>query len=248
MAREKTNGEKILNYPLELITPALEKNGIAFDDTALERLDKYAELLVQWNEKINLTAITDPEDIVIKHFLDCALLLKCVNIPEGGKVIDVGTGAGFPGMVLKILRPDIKLTLLDGLNKRLVFLNEVLSELGLEARTVHMRAEEAGKASAHREQYDLVTARAVARLSTLYEYCLPLCRIGGIFCSMKGPSAHEELAEAKRAASILGGDKGEIKLETLTGEETRAFIITKKISQTPPKYPRISAKISKQPL
>lgn len=237
-----------LKYPLELMTAVLDKNGIAYDDTVLNRLDKYAEMLVLWNEKINLTAITDPEGIVIKHFLDCALLLKHVELPEGASVIDVGTGAGFPGVVLKIFRPDIKLTLLDGLNKRLVFLNEVLSELGLEARTVHLRAEEAGKAAAHRESYDLVTARAVARLNTLYEYCLPLCRVGGVFCSMKGPSAKEELTEAKRAASILGGDKGVIKTETLTGEETRAFVITKKISQTPPKYPRISAKISKQPL
>ena len=237
-----------MKYPLELMTTVLDKNGIKYDEKVLERLDKYAEMLVEWNEKINLTAITDPEGIVIKHFLDCALLLKYVDMPKGATVIDVGTGAGFPGMVLKIFRPDIELTLLDGLNKRLVFLNEVLTALGLKARTVHLRAEEAGKAAAHRESYDLVTARAVARLNTLYEYCLPLCKVGGVFCSMKGPSAEEELAEAARAAGILGGSKGEIKLETLTGEEKRAFVITKKISQTPPKYPRISAKISKQPL
>ncbi len=237
-----------MNYPLELMTVVLDKNGIKYDDTVLSRLQKYAEMLCEWNEKINLTAITDPEGIVIKHFLDSAMLLKQVDIPENASVIDVGTGAGFPGVVLKIFRPDIKLTLLDGLNKRLVFLNEVLSALELDGRTVHMRAEEAGKAAAHREKYDLVTARAVARLNTLYEYCLPLCKVGGVFCSMKGPSAGEELAEAKRAAAILGGDKAEIKTETLTGEETRAFVITKKISQTPPKYPRISAKISKQPL
>lgn len=237
-----------MKYPFELMTTVLDKEGIAYDDNVLSRLEKYADMLCEWNEKINLTAITDPEGIVVKHFLDCALLLKHVNIPENGKVIDVGTGAGFPGVVLKIFRPDIDLTLLDGLNKRLVFLNEVLSALELSARTVHMRAEEAGKAAAHREKYDLVTARAVARLNTLYEYCLPLCKVGGVFCSMKGPSASEELTEAKKAAGILGGGKAEIKLETLTGEETRSFVITKKISQTPPKYPRISAKISKQPL
>ncbi len=237
-----------MNYPLELITPVLDKNGIKYDAAVLSRLDRYAELLVEWNEKINLTAITDPEGIVIKHFLDCAMLLTAVEIPENASVIDVGTGAGFPGVVLKIFRPDIRLTLLDGLNKRLVFLNEVLTELGLEAETVHMRAEEAGKAAAHREQYDLVTARAVAQLRTLYEYCLPLCKVGGVFCSMKGPSAAEELREAARAAAVLGGDKGKIKEITLTGEEARSFVITKKISQTPPKYPRISAKISKQPL
>lgn len=237
-----------MKYPFELMTSVLDREGIAYDDTVLSRLEKYADMLREWNEKINLTAITDPEGIVIKHFLDCALLLKQVNIPQNGSVIDVGTGAGFPGMVLKIFRPDIELTLLDGLNKRLVFLNEVLSSLDLSARTVHMRAEEAGKAEAHREKYDLVTARAVAQLRTLYEYCLPLCKVGGIFCSMKGPSAADELSEAKKAASVLGGDKGKIITETLTGEETRTFVITKKISQTPPKYPRISAKISKQPL
>ncbi len=237
-----------MNYPFELMTAVLDREGIVYDETVLSRLEKYADMLIEWNEKINLTAITDPEGIVVKHFLDCALLLKQVNIPEGAKVIDVGTGAGFPGVVLKIFRPDIELTLLDGLNKRLIFLNEVLSALDLSARTVHMRAEEAGKAAAHREKYDLVTARAVAQLRTLYEYCLPLCKVGGVFCSMKGPSAKDELLEAKKAASILGGDKGKITEETLTGEETRTFVITKKISQTPPKYPRISAKISKQPL
>ena len=237
-----------MKYPFEHMTSLLDREGIAYDDTVLSRLEKYADMLREWNEKINLTAITDPEGIVVKHFLDCALLLKQVNIPQNGSVIDVGTGAGFPGMVLKIFRPDIELTLLDGLNKRLVFLNEVLSSLDLSARTVHMRAEEAGKAAAHREKYDLVTARAVAQLRTLYEYCLPLCKVGGIFCSMKGPSAADELSEAKKAASVLGGDKGKIITETLTGEETRTLVITKKISQTPPKYPRKSAKISKQPL
>ncbi len=237
-----------MNYPFELMTSVLDKNGIKYDDTVLARLEKYADMLIEWNEKINLTAITDPEGIVVKHFLDCALILKQVEIPQNAKVIDVGTGAGFPGVVLKIFRPDIELTLLDGLNKRLGFLNEVLSTLDLSARTVHMRAEEAGKAAAHREQYDLVTARAVAQLRTLYEYCLPLCKVGGVFCSMKGPSAKDELRDAKRAAAVLGGDTGKITEETLTGEEIRTFVITKKISQTPPKYPRISAKISKQPL
>ena len=237
-----------MNCPLELITPVLQQNRIPFDETVLSRLNRYAEMLVEWNEKINLTAITDPEGIVIKHFLDCALLLKYVDLKDGAKVIDVGTGAGFPGVVLKIFRPEIDLTLLDGLNKRLLFLNEVTAELGLSAKTVHLRAEEAGKAAAHREQYDLVTARAVARLSTLYEYCLPLCKVGGVFCSMKGPSAREEIVESKRASALLGGAEAKLYLETLTGEEQRAFVITKKISQTPSKYPRISAKISKQPL
>ena len=237
-----------MNYPLELMLDPLKELGIELDDTAKERLIKYADLLTQWNEKINLTAITDPEGIVVKHFLDCALLLTAVKLPEKARVVDVGTGAGFPGMVLKILRPDIEITLMDGLNKRLVFLDEVAVVLNLEVKTVHLRAEEAGKNQGYRERFDLATARAVSRLNVLYEYCLPLVKVGGTFCAMKGPSAAEELSEAKRAGGILGGGKAEIKETTLTGEEKRCFVITKKISQTPPKYPRISAKISKQPL
>lgn len=237
-----------MSYPFELMLPTIEKYGIKCDEKALERLSLYADLLREWNEKMNLTAITDPEGIVVKHFLDCALLLKHVDLKEGARVADVGTGAGFPGMVLKILRPDIDLVLIDGLNKRLVFLNEVLTKLGLSAKTVHMRGEEAGQKVEFRESFDLVTARAVAKLNLLYEYCLPLCKVGGVFCSMKGPSASDEIKESTKAAGILGGSKAEIFFETLTGEEQRAFVITKKISQTPTKYPRVSAKIAKQPL
>ncbi len=237
-----------MSYPFQLMLPTLKKEGINCDQKAIERLSLYADQLREWNEKINLTAITDPEGIVVKHFLDCALLLKYVDLKEGAKVIDVGTGAGFPGMVLKILRPDIELTLMDGLNKRLVFLEEVLNKLELQAKTVHLRAEEAGKKEEFRENYDLVTARAVAKLNVLYEYCLPLCKTGGIFCSMKGPSAAEEIKEGAKAAGILGGKKAQVFYETLTGDEQRAFVITKKISQTSPKYPRASAKIAKQPL
>ena len=237
-----------MNYPLELMLAPLKEVGIEVDETAQERLIKYADLLVEWNEKINLTAITDPEGIVVKHFLDCALVLTQVKLPQNAKVVDIGTGAGFPGMVLKILRPDIEITLMDGLNKRLVFLDEVANALGLEVKTLHLRAEEAGKNQNYREKFDLVTARAVSRLNVLYEYCLPLVKVGGVFCAMKGPSAAEELAEARKAAGILGGSKANINETTLTGEEKRCFVITKKISQTPPKYPRISAKISKQPL
>ena len=237
-----------MNYPFELMLPTLEKEGITVDQKAIERLSLYADLLREWNEKMNLTAITDPEGIVIKHFLDCALLLKYVDLKEGARVADVGTGAGFPGMVLKILRPDIDLVLIDGLNKRLVFLNEVLEKLGLSAQTVHIRGEEAGQKPQFRESFDLVTARAVAKLNLLCEYCLPLCKVGGVFCSMKGPSVKEEIKESAKAAEMLGGSKAEVSLETLTGEEQRAFVIHKKISQTPTKYPRVSAKIAKQPL
>ena len=209
---------------------------------------KYMDLLLEWNEKINLTAITEPKEVEIKHFEDCLTCLKSGYIKDGDKIVDVGTGAGFPGIVLKIMRPDTQLTLLDGLNKRLIFLNEVLSALGLEAKTVHMRAEDGGKSAEHREQYDIACARAVARLNVLSEYCLPYVKKGGFFVAMKGPTASDEMTDAKKAISILGGGESKIICETLPENEQRSFIITKKISQTPPKYPGNSAKISKQPL
>ena len=186
---------------------------------------------------------------IISAFSDCILFLKHCNPEKGASLIDVGTGAGFPGMVLKIVRPDLKITLLDSLNKRLVFLNDVIERLGLsDIKTVHMRAEEAGKSKAHRECYDIATARAVANLQVLLEYCTPLVKKGGMFVSMKGPSACDEAAACGNAEKILGLQKPEIICETLTGEEQRTFVLYKKISQTPPKYPRKPNDISKQPL
>lgn len=217
------------------------------EETA-NRLERYAELLVEWNGKMNLTAITDPDEIIIKHFYDCLLFLKHNEIPQNAKVIDVGTGAGFPGLVLKIARPDIKITLLDSLNKRLTFLNEVASDLGLEVETLHSRAEDAGKMPQYREKYDIATARAVARLNVLSEYCLPFVKKGGSFVAMKGPTATEELDGALSAIKKLGGEKAIQINETLPDQSNRVFVKIKKISQTPPQFPRISAKISKKPL
>lgn len=221
---------------------------IELDDTALTRLSKYGNLLLEWNEKINLTAITDPDEVLIKHFYDCLLFLKKVDVPQGAKVIDVGTGAGFPGMVLAIARPDIKLCLLDSLNKRVNFLCEVLRELGLSAEAVHLRAEEGARKAEYREQYDIACARAVAALPTLAEYCLPYVKEGGSFIAMKGPAAAEELKAAYTALKTLGGDKGTLAEEKLPDGSERCFVFVKKISQTPTKYPRQSAKIAKQPL
>lgn len=221
---------------------------LPLDERACERLSVYAETLLEWNEKMNLTAITDPEEIVIKHFYDCLLFFKHVNVPKGAKIIDVGTGAGFPGVVLKIARPDIELTLLDSLNKRITFLTEVLKRTGLSANAVHGRAEEAGRDSAFREQYDFAVARAVARLPVLSEYCLPFVKQGGSFVSMKGSQGTEEALEGKRAANILGGEAPTVLYDFLPDGSERTFIVTKKCSQTPTKYPRNSGKISKQPL
>ena len=234
----------MIDFNIEKIVPVCESFGLTLDQTAANRLNTYGNMLVEWNEKMNLTAITEPEEVLYKHFLDCLLFFKNVDVPRGASVIDVGTGAGFPGMVLKIARPDIELTLMDGLNKRLTFLNAVLTELGLEAKTVHMRAEDGGKNPLYRERYDIACARAVANLPVLCEYCIPFVKVGGQFVAMKGAAASAELEAAKNAYKILGCEKPTIICENLRENEARAFIISKKKSQTPPKYPRMGGKIA----
>lgn len=196
---------------------------------------------------MNLTAITDPDEIAVKHFYDSLLLLTAVDLPTGASVVDVGTGAGFPGVVLKIARPDIRLTLLDSLGKRLTFLEALLQELGLSADLVHARAEEAGRGKL-RESFDLVTARAVAALPVLSEYCLPFAGVGGTFVAMKGASAGEELRGSLGAIARLGGDEPELVTKLLPGGDQRGFIIVRKKTATPSAYPRPSAKIAKAPL
>lgn len=234
-----------MNLPFALITE--ECSGfLPLDETALSRLEKYADLLVEWNQKINLTAILDPEGIAVKHFLDCIEIFKYVDIPEGSSVIDIGTGAGFPGVVMKIVRPDIKLTLMDSLNKRVAFLQELCSALGLEVECIHSRAEDITQD--RREKYDFAVARAVANMRVLCEYCLPYVRVGGSFIAMKGASASEEVAEADRAITTLGGKLQSMDTFNLKESGERAVINVKKISQTPAKYPRNPGKISKQPL
>ncbi len=238
----------MIDFNIEKIVPLCAKFGLELDDTAINRLNLYGNLLLEWNQKINLTAITEPEDVLYKHFFDCLLFFKAVKVEKGAKVIDVGTGAGFPGLVLKIARPDIELTLLDGLNKRLVFLADVLEKTELSAELVHSRAEEGGKSVKYREKFDFACARAVANLPTLSEYCIPFVKKGGYFVALKGASASEEAEAAQNAYKILGCEKPTIICETLTGNEQRAFVISKKISQTPTKYPRHSNKISKSAL
>lgn len=238
----------MINFPISNILPALGEIGITLTEKQINNLNIYANLLVEWNEKMNLTAITSPEEVVWKHFYDCLLFFKNVKPEQGASVIDVGTGAGFPGMVLKIAREDINLTLLDGLNKRLVFLSEVLKELKLDARVVHLRAEEGGKKPEFRERYDYAVARAVANMNLLSEYCMPYVKVGGSFVALKGPSGREEAENAKKALQILGGGKVNIYGESNESIGERTIIVTKKATPTPPKYPRISAKISKQPL
>lgn len=234
--------------PVTLIERYIADNSIAVDDRLLHHLEIYTERLLLWNEKINLTAITETSEIAVKHFVDSLTILKHVDLAQGAKVVDVGTGAGFPGMVLKMARPDLKVTLLDGHAKRFLFLEELMNAVGLSVELKHGRAEEVAKKPEFREQFDLVTARAVAKLNTLSEYCLPFATVGGTFVAMKGPTAEEERKDAERAINLLGGVLGDSVSEALPDGSDRFLILVKKTSQTPPKYPRISAKISKQPL
>ena len=232
-----------------------EEYGVTVSRDAAARLDIYASLLVEWNQKMNLTAITDPEGIVLKHFADSLTALPLLPETKGCSLIDVGTGAGFPGVPLAILRPDIRLTLLDSLNKRLVFLKELCAAIEVPVTLIHARAEEGGRRPELREQFDVAIARAVAALPTLCEYCLPFVRVGGRFIAMKGPDGEAELAAAEKALSLLGGQTDQVERirlpkAPLTGEETveRRLIVIQKVDPTPAKYPRPSAKISKAPL
>ena len=234
--------------PLDLLREKATEYGISLDEKALERFDIYAKLLVEWNEKINLTAITEPEEIVIKHFLDCLTVFSKVEIKEGAKIIDVGTGAGFPGLVMLIARPDLKMTLMDSLNKRLNVIKDILDKLELSADVVHLRAEDGGQNKAYREKYDFSTARAVSNLRDLSEYCLPFVKVGGSFIAMKAAKAEEEIAAAQKAIKTLGGTVAEKHTFELEDAGERNIILIKKISSTPAKFPRPSAKIAKNPL
>ena len=249
---ENETNEVVIEVPDikdELIAKAKEA-GIKVTKAQAEKFQKYLELLLNWNEKINLTAITDPSECVVKHFVDSLLFLKTVSPKQGAKIIDVGTGAGFPGIPIAIMRPDVKLTLLDSLNKRLVFLREVCKELDIEAEFVHKRAEEAGKIKGMRENYDIATARAVARMNTLCEYCIPLIKMKGLFVVMKGPGLDEEMEEAKKAIRILGCDVKKQENFTLPNEEKseRNIAVLQKFRFTPKDYPRHGNKITKDPI
>lgn len=232
----------------ELLKNTALKNGIELDDLALDRFDKYAQLLIEWNKKINLTAITEPDEIVHKHFIDSLMLFNSIEIDDDTKIIDVGTGAGLPGVALLIANPKLEVTLLDGTKKKLNVIENILSELGLSATIVHSRAEEAGKLPQYREQFDVVTARAVSNLRDLSEYCLPFAKVGGVFAPLKATGVNEDLENAKGAIKTLGGEFCKIQEFMLEGCGERNIIIIKKISQTSPKYPRASAQIAKNPL
>ena len=222
--------------------------GLTLSAAQCAQLDSYAELLVQRNQTINLTAITEPAEIAVKHFADSLSLLAALPFPAGAHVVDVGSGAGFPGLPLCIARSDLSVTLLDSLNKRVDFMNEVIALLGLPAHALALRAEQASRDPAHRERYDIAVSRAVAALPSLCEYCLPLVRPGGFFLAQKGGDIQEELAAATDAISLLGGAVHQVTPLTLSDGSARTVVTIKKLRQTPPTYPRNPAKIKKSPL
>ena len=221
---------------------------IEFNEEQLNQFYKYMNLLIEWNEKINLTAITDPEEIILKHFIDSLTINKYIK--NNSNLADVGTGAGFPGIPLKIIRPDLKITLVDSLNKRINFLNKVIFKLNLKnIETIHSRIEDFGKNKKYREKFDYSTARAVANLSTLSEYLLPIIKVGGEAICMKGANIKEEINQSKNAIVILGGTLEEVKeFQLAETENTRNIILIKKIKNTPNKYPRKAGTPAKEPL
>ena len=240
---------------ISIVKEYSDKEGLGLSDEMLRALDTYAAMLVKTNEVMNLTNITDDEGIAVRHFIDSLTLVPYIREEQkrAGRedlcIIDVGTGAGFPGIVLKIAVPDIRLTLLDSLQKRLNFLDEVSSTLGLESvKTIHGRAEDAGHDPSLREKYDVSCARAVANLPVLCEYCLPFVSKGGAFLAMKGNVDDEEKASGK-ALKILGGEKERTDRFLLPGTDmNRSIVVVRKIRSTPSRYPRQAGKPSKNPL
>lgn len=231
------------------LTKALFNQNISITADCAEKFLKYKELLIEWNKKINLTAITEDVDVIWKHFVDCAMITEVIR-DEDKSLIDVGTGAGFPGLPIKLLCPNVEITLLDSLEKRIKYLNEVINTLELDKiKTIHMRAEDGGRDKTMRECYDYATARAVATLPVLAEYCLPFVKVGGYFIAMKSGKVDEEIMNAKKALDTLGGKIEEVKNVEIDGlDAQRTLIVIKKFRQISPLYPRKAGQPSKRPL
>lgn len=234
----------------KLLLDKVNELSIELNDKQVSQFIRFYELLVEWNKVMNLTGITEYEQVVEKHFVDSLSIVKSIDIKNVNRVIDIGTGAGFPGIPLKIAFPHLKITLLDSLNKRIKFLNAVIVELGLEdIHTIHGRAEDFAKQAEYREQYDLCVSRAVANLSTLSEYCLPYVKVNGLFVPYKSGDIEEELNSSKKAVQILGGKiENTIKFELPGTDIGRSFVNIKKIKNTGKKFPRKAGLPSKEPL
>ena len=234
----------------ELLRVSAASMGVELNDTQVQQFIKYYEILVEWNSFMNLTGITEYEEVVQKHFVDSLALCKAMDVHSVSSLIDIGTGAGFPGIPLKIAYPHLKVTLLDSLQKRIKFLNEVVMQLGLEeVETIHGRAEDFAKPSMKRESYDVCVSRAVANLASLSEYCLPYVNLGGYFVPYKSGKVEEELESSKKAVFLLGGKiEEEVKFDLPDSDISRSLIKIKKVSATPKKYPRKSGMATKEPL
>lgn len=231
----------MINY--ELLKSEAMSAGVELDENCLNRFDQFADRLVSWNRYVNLTAITEPDEIVIKHFADSLYIMKYVKINDSERLADVGCGAGFPGFPLLIANPGIDVTFIDSVGKKLSFIKDALQSTGLLATVCQGRAEELGRNAKYREQFDYATARAVAPLNILAEYCMPLIKAGGLFIAMKGAGGIAESQTAQNAIKVLGGEIVKIAEFELSNGDKRCIIVCRKVSHTPTKYPRRSKKL-----
>lgn len=244
---EKRHGRITMN---NVLTEKVKELSIVLNDKQIQQFEQYYNILVEWNKVMNLTAITEYEEVVEKHFLDSLTIVNAIHVEKIETLIDVGTGAGFPGIPLKIAFPHLKVTLLDSLNKRIKFLNEVIDLLELnDIKAIHGRAEDYAKQAEYREQYDICVSRAVANLATLSEYCLPYVKVDGLFVPYKSGEIDEELKSSEKAVSILGGKVEEVVKFQLPGTDIgRSFVKIHKIKETKKKYPRKAGMPTKEPL
>lgn len=232
----------------KFISEYLKKLNINISNEQCKQFIIYKNILVEWNKVMNLTGITEDKDVCIKHFADSVTIINTIDF-KGKSVIDVGTGAGFPGLPLKIVEPEIKLTLLDSLTKRLNFLEEVCKNIGVKSEFIHGRAEELGQNKEYREKYDIAVPRAVAPLNVLAEFDLPFVKVGGLMIALKGPNAYDEVENAKNAISELGGEIEKVEEVELPNTDLKhTIVVIKKVNNTPEKYPRRAKKIERSPL
>ena len=236
-----------MNFNVELFKNETKKIGLSIGEDVISSLDRFAGMLIETNKVMNLTAILDPDGIAVKHFADSLSILKAADFFDNARVLDMGTGAGFPGVPLLIAKPGIDLTLMDSTAKKLGFVQSSIDNLGLSAVTLHSRAEDAGKSEEYRESFDFVVSRAVASLNVLCEYCLPFVKKGGCFIAMKGAAAQDEIKQAYTAIKTMGGEI-EKTIDFELSDGARSLVVIKKISNTPAKYPRNSGQIKSKPL
>lgn len=238
------------NQYYDILNVAADNVQLEFNEKKYNQFIKYKDLLKDWNNKVNLTAITEDEEIIKKHFIDSMKIFRFEYLKTASKIIDIGTGGGFPGIPMKIMRPDAKVVLLDSLKKRINVLDDILCNIGInDVETIHGRAEEFARNSKYREKFDAVVSRAVANLAALSEFCLPYVKVGGYFVALKGPSVDEEVKIAKKAIIILGGKIEEIReVEIENSDLKHNLVIIKKIKNTPKQYPRKAGTATKNPI